>query len=878
MKTAHLRVRAALATFGLMAIVLATVPGSAQQPSRPASRIASPAEVLGYALGERFTDVAATERYFEALAAASPRVRVRRYGQTLEGRPLLQVVVAREDYLSRLDEVLARNRELTQPGTTEGRAKEIAATNPGVAYFSYGVHGNESSSTEAALWTAWDLASGSPSVAGVLDSLIVVIDPVVNPDGRDRYVTWYRQAQGVTPNPDPESREHWEQWPSGRTNHYLFDLNRDWAWLTQPETHARLATWDYWSPQVHVDFHEMSYNSSYFFFPATAPINPLYPEHILSWGKYIGQANAAAFDQHGWAYYTGESYDLFYPAYGDSWPSLTGAIGMTYEQAGGGSAGVEVRRRDGQILTLAMRAQHHRISGEATLRATAARKSALLGDFAHFHRTVGEGTPDILLVPAGDDARVAALVDLLRSEDREVQRATKAFQTDATAHQGFRARKEFPAGTYVVRARQPRGRLAVTLLQPETVLKASFSYDISAWSLPYAYGVEAHRSSRVPDADWQTVPKPPEPDFTRSVKHEGLEAATISRARDGAANGNATSEPYGYLVRPTVAAWRALVQYLQQQMKPVAVILQHGFTIEGNRWPAGTIFLARGEEQNQRDLVAASGLTPYAVPVRSGFATEGHDLGTDESYRIKLPRIAVLTGEKISASSYGAHWFFLEQTLRLPFNAVPAERVADLHWEDYDVLVVPELAGSTFDDKTLEPVKRWIQRGGTLIAVGGAAKALATPLAEIKAREEKKDEKADLDRALRGREAREQDRWQQEVPGTILATRLDPAHPLAFGAGAGADSTRLYVLKNGNLVFEPDEAYESVAFFPDKLEKVSGVISGKSLEQLSRGTWLATKRVGRGHVVLFADDPLFRAFWYGTFQPYINALMLGPSL
>ncbi len=868
--------RVALAALGALALAAGPLPGSAQQQSpRSPARIASPAELLGYPLGERFTDVAGSQRYFESLAAASPRVRVRKYGQTMEGRPLLQVVIGREDYLSRLDEVLARNRELIDPGTTEARAKEIAAGNPGVVYFSYGVHGNESSSTEAALWTAWDLVSGSPSVAGVLDSLIVVIDPVVNPDGRDRYVTWYRQARGVTANPDAESREHWEPWPSGRTNHYLFDLNRDWAWITQPETHARLATWNYWSPQVHVDFHEMNYNSSYFFFPASAPINPLYPEHILSWAKYIGQANAVAFDQHGWAYYTAESYDLFYPAYGDSWPSLTGAVGMTYEQAGGGSAGVAVRRRDGQVLTLAMRAEHHRTSGEATLRATAARKSAMLGDFARFHRTIGEGMSDILLVPSDDNARTTALVDLLRSEDIEVQRATRPFQAEAIAHQGFQPRKQFPAGTYVVRAKQPRGRLAVTLLQPETVLKANFSYDISAWSLPYAYGVEAHRSTHVPDAGWQPVVKPPEPDFTRPLPRFAIDGAALQRAANG---GPTTAEPYGYLVKPTLAAWRALVQYLQLDPKPVAIVLQHGFTIEGNRWPAGTIFLSRSDQQSLSARVAASGLTPFATAVRSGFATEGHDLGTEESYRITLPRIAVLTGEKISASSYGAQWFFLEQMLRLPFNAVPADRLADLRFEDYDVLVVPELSRGTFDDKTLEPVKRWVNRGGTVIAIGDAAKALATPLADIKPREEKKDDKADIDRALRGRDAREQDRWQQEVPGTILAARLDSSHPLAFGTGAAADSTRLYVLKSGNLVFEPDEAYESVAFFPDKLEKVSGVISGKSLEQLSRGTWLAAKRVGRGHVVLFADDPLFRAFWYGTFQPYINALMLGPSL
>ncbi|MBI4409507.1 MAG: zinc carboxypeptidase, partial [Gemmatimonadetes bacterium] len=322
----------------------------------------SPAQVLGYELGERFTDHAGIVRYLEALAAASPRVRVWNYGETVEGRPLMQVVVAREDYLARLDEILARNRELADPATPEARARAVAASTPAVVYFSYGVHGNESSSSEAALWTAWDLARGAPAVGGVLDSVVVILDPALNPDGRDRYVQWYRQALGRRANRNPQAWEHWEPWPGGRYNHYLFDLNRDWAWLTQRETRARHATWSRWTPQVHVDFHEMDYRSSYFFFPAAPPINPLYPDHILRWGQYFGQANAAAFDEEGWAYYTGEGFDLFYPGYGDTWPSLVGAIGMTYEQAGHARAGLAVERPDGLVLTLRDRAQHHRTS------------------------------------------------------------------------------------------------------------------------------------------------------------------------------------------------------------------------------------------------------------------------------------------------------------------------------------------------------------------------------------------------------------------------------------------------------------------------------------------------------------------------------------
>ena len=317
------------------------------------------------------------QRYSRALADASPLVDYRAYGTTPEGRELFQLVIASEQNLGRLNSILAANAELARGAGAE-RAREIASANPAVVYFSYGVHGNESSTSEAALYTAWDLARGAPEVAGVLDDVVVIIDPVSNPDGRDRYVGWFTSVVGSQPNVNPQAREHREPWPGGRFNHYLFDLNRDWSWATQPETQARLATWWQWNPQVHVDFHEMFYNSTYFFFPAAAPINPIYPDHILSWGRRFGQANARAFDQFGWAYYTGEAFDLFYPGYGDSWPSLTGAVGMTYEQAGHSAAGIAIQQESGDTLTLHDRAQHHRTSGQATLRTAAAGRTQLL--------------------------------------------------------------------------------------------------------------------------------------------------------------------------------------------------------------------------------------------------------------------------------------------------------------------------------------------------------------------------------------------------------------------------------------------------------------------------------------------------------------------
>jgi hypothetical protein len=348
--------------------------------------VPSPRDVLGHAVGERFTDAAGVVRYMEALAAASEEVRIEPYGRTMEGRPLVRVVFGRADRLHRLEEILDRNRELADPDTPERRAREIAAENPLIVYFSFGIHGRESASSEAAIWMAWNLARGAVSIEGVLDSTVVVMDPVLNPDGRDRYVLWYRQARALRPNPSPYSWEHVEPWPGGRFNRYLFDLNRDWAWLTQPESRMRREGWSRWTPQVHVDFHEMGWTDNYLFFPAEEPINPLYTSHTLRWSHYFGEANARAFDRRGWPYYTGEWFDFWYPSYGDTWASFLGAIGMTYEQGGSGDAGLAIDRPDGFTLTLRDRADGHRTAGAAAPRAAAAARPAPRRSFAEKQR------------------------------------------------------------------------------------------------------------------------------------------------------------------------------------------------------------------------------------------------------------------------------------------------------------------------------------------------------------------------------------------------------------------------------------------------------------------------------------------------------------
>lgn len=818
----------------------------------------SPADVLGWQMGEQFTDVASAYRYFDALAAASELVTVEPYGASWEGRALVQAVVASPRHRARLDEILAANRELADPDTPAERAEEIIASNPAVVYFTYGVHGNESSSTEAALWTAWDLARGAPEVAGVLDSVVVVIDPVANPDGRNRYVDFYKSARGVVPNPNPATREHREPWPGGRTNHYLFDLNRDWTWMSQVETRARLATWERWTPQVHVDFHEMSPNSSYFFFPPATPINPIYPEHVARWAKRIGDGNAAAFDREGWLYFTEESYDLFYPGYGDSWPSLLGAIGMTYEQAGGGSAGLAYERLDGSILTLEQRARQHRTTGQATLRTVMEGRSDLLAGFAEFHRTVDEGLPDILLVPSqgegpAADGRLQALLGHLDAQGIRYEQASEGFGAQATPHPGWAVRDRFPAGTIRVPARQPRGRLALTLLQAETVLDATYSYDISAWSLPFGYGVEAHAVNDVSGGAW------------RAGAPSWPTASTVSSA-----------EPYGVLIRPGFDRWPGLAAFLADGGR--GRVLADTFRIDDTLYPQGTFFLPRAMNDGLVARLRDAGLESVAEEVHTGITTTGPDLGTGGAGTLALPRIVLLGGEGTSSGSFGAHRYFLDHRLGLPYDQVAPEDLGSVALDDVDVVIVPEGGGVTraLGDAGMERLEAWVRGGGTVVAVGSGASAIGSMGGVEVRRSTGPEEGARIGRALRTLAERQLERWESQTPGTILEVVMDPGHPLAFGAGTQSRSERSFVLSTGT-GFEPDESFESAAWFSEEAEGLSGVIGEATVDRLRRSSWLVERGLGRGSLILFADDPLFRIMWYSGFQLYSNAVLLGPA-
>ena len=431
-----------------------------------APALASPEAFLGYPLGARYTPHYRIVQYFEAVAAAEPSmVQLRYYGQTNEGRPLLAAFIGLPSNIARLEDIRKNNLRLAgllddQPGTE---------TSPALIWLSYNVHGNEPSSSEAAMQTLYALVDpANTDTKTWLKNTVVVIDPCLNPDGRDRYVHWFNDAVGVRPNPDPQSREHDEPWPGGRTNHYNFDLNRDWFWQTQQESRQRLKLYNDWLPQVHVDYHEQGINAPYYFAPAAEP----YHEVITHWQRdfqvAIGRNNARYFDHNGWLFFTKQEFDLFYPSYGDTYPLYNGSIGMTYEQAGNSGGGSAVLTENGDTLTLRDRIMHHYTTGLSTIEMGSKNAVDLVREFhAYFKHNAETGVgPYQTYVVCADSNGPGRLQDLRKLLDRNNIRYGSA--SGAIRGWDYFSRAEgsysIQPGDLVISAHQPKARAKLKVL------------------------------------------------------------------------------------------------------------------------------------------------------------------------------------------------------------------------------------------------------------------------------------------------------------------------------------------------------------------------------------------------------------------------------
>ena len=532
------------------------------------AQLKSPDQFLGYKIGTRFTRHDKLVEYFKYISSAAPTlVKLEQYGETNEHRPLYLAFISTAENINNLENIRLNNMRLAHMAKDKMMPTEET---PAIVWLSYNVHGNEASSSEASMLTLFALVDpNNLQTKEWTKNTVVIIDPCLNPDGRDRYVNWYNSMVGNNFNPDYISREHREPWPGGRSNHYNFDLNRDWAWQTQVESRQRVAQYNKWLPQVHVDYHEQGYNNPYYFAPAAKP----YHEVLTKWQRdfqvTIGKNNAKYFDKNSWLYFTNIRFDLFYPSYGDTYPLYNGSIGMTYEQ-GGIRAGLGIVTNAGDTLTLVDRALHHFTTSLSTVEATSQNASKLVKEFHTFFNnavsgSVGEYKTYVLKNKSGDEERIKSLMALL--DKNNIQYGTAAGSSKGYNYQNKKEESfTIASGDLVVSAAQPKAAMVKVLFEPQSKLEDSATYDITAWALPYAYGLEAFATKQMINVSYGKVL----PDFVA----------------------NNPADAYGYVIRwQGTASAKTVTTLLAKGIK--MRFAQEPFSVSGQDFGRGSVNFTR---------------------------------------------------------------------------------------------------------------------------------------------------------------------------------------------------------------------------------------------------------------------------------------------
>lgn len=785
-------------------------------------QVKTPSNFLGYELGTAFTRHHKVVDYFQHIADESPLVEFTFYGNTYENRPLSLAFVSSEENIKNLEEI--RKDNLKRAGIEDGEPK----FNIPIVWMSYNVHGNEASATEAAIKTIYELITAKQEW---LKSVVVIIDPCANPDGRDRYANWYHQTKNTPYNTNPEVSEHREPWPSGRPNHYLFDLNRDWAWATQIETQQRLNVYNKWLPHVHVDFHEQFINSPYFFPPAAEP----YHEIITDWQREfqikIGKNHAKHFDKNGWRYFTKQYFDLLYPSYGDTYPTFMGAIGMTYEQAGHGRAGLGIITENDTELTLTDRIAHHTTTGISTVEVAIQNKDELLNNFRKFYNNSNSNTNYVI---RGNWKKLNSLVDLLNKHNityypaeektfKAVEHATGKTKTIKTQDKPW---------DIVIPTNQPKGKMVKVLFESNAKVSDSITYDSTAWSLPFAYGLEC---------------------FTTNTEIGLNENIKIQKRRSNEVPTTTKKSSYAY-----ISTWnhndnaRFLGELLEEGIK--VRYAEKDFTIEGNSYKSGSLVILKVENKHILEFDAvineiAQRTQNHLTGVSTGFVEKGSDFGSSDYNLIPFKKIAVIAGKGTNSLNFGEIWHYFETQLQYPLNVIRTDYLNRVDLNNYDVLLVP--SGFYANSTQLKKITEFASNGGTLICIGSSVNNFANKEgSSLKS----KSNSGEIDKNEAYSE-QTRNRIESSITGSIFNAKIDNSHPLAFGyedeyfsfKGSGVS----YELLNDN----------NIAYFDESATNVSGFAGYKALKNVPNSLLFGIENKGRGKIIYMIDNPLFRGFW-----------------
>ncbi|UNY98860.1 zinc carboxypeptidase [Zhouia spongiae] len=785
--------------------------------------VKSPSGFLGYELGSYFSRHHQVIDYYKHLARTYPeKIRLEEYGKTYEGRELLLVFISSEENINNLE-----NIRKTHLNTAKGN-------DPGnkvIVWLSYNVHGNEAVSTEASMRTSYELLTGKQEW---LENTIVIIDPCVNPDGRDRYVNWYNQFKNSPYNADPNSKEHHEEWLSGRPNHYMFDLNRDWAWITQKESQQRLKMYNKWLPHVHVDFHEQGVDAPYYFAPAAEPLHEVITDWQKEFQATIGKNHAKYFDEKGWLYFTKEIFDLLYPSYGDTYPTYNGAIGMTYEQGGSGRAGLGIINSNGDTLTLKDRIAHHNTTGLSTIEISSLNEKRLNEEFKKFYHKQDFKYKSYVL--SGDPGKIQLLTDLLDAHEIVYGYADRPSTVKGyDFSEGKNGSVKTTKNDLVISTNQLKGTLVKVLFEPKTKLSDSLTYDITAWSLPYAYGLNAIAS---------------ENHIPATEKNENFSSSIHFSADNYAYVGNWKSMNDARFLA-TLINYKVRVRYTTEPFEVRGQLFDRGSliitTADNKHNPAFLSQLKEASDKHKKELVVAE----------TGFVDSGKDFGSNAVKMIPKVKIGILSGPPFSTLSFGEVWHYFEQQLKYPVSVLGLSYFNQINLSEYDVLILPETRDQ-INDNVVKLIKKWVENGGKLISIGSSVNNLADD-SDFGISHKKEDNDNEVDEGnsvdLTPFSGHERDYMKKMITGAIFKAKVDKTHPMSFGYDdhyftLKLNSSAYEFLKGGNAVY-----------INEKHSPYNGFAGSDAIAKQKNTVVLGSNPLGKGQIVIMVDNPLFRGFW-----------------
>jgi len=864
--------------------------------------ISTPKQILGYEIGDFITEHYEMERYIDALAKSSNRIKVIKYGESYERRGMYLLVISSPENLSRLDEIRGNIKKLTDPRiTSESEAKRIAESNPIIVWLNYSVDGDETAAFEAGIQVAYQLCAGEDETTKkILKDAVVIINLPHNPDSHQKAVSWFKATfVGKYGNPDPYASEHRGDWRMKTNyNHYLIDLNRDAFACSQIETQKVVEQLHYWNPQVFADHHGETKNM--FFVPYAPPVNLNIPATTKKWAQVIGLNIARGFDDYGWSYYTGEVFDLHYPGYWDSYPALNGAIGMTFETDAGGRKGFQFEREDETVITFKEGIHHHFIASMKTLEAAVNHRSEILFDFYKFRQTALEEAKreqykQFVIVPDKDKEKTSRFIELCLKHGIEVYEAKESF-TSASARSYFdktTTKKTFRKGVFIIPMYQPQKRLLKTLFEPDPQMEEEFLkeakfayeynkklgknvrrlplgfYDVTAWNLPIAWGIECYLTEDEAKVKVERVNQKPEFNFYIPTD----------------------TPKYAYVFKyDTDASAKMLAKLLTYDFK-VGVASRYFYSETGEFFPRGAVIVRVERNRHIQDFhqkiktfAKEFGVDLYTI--NTAYTERGIDLGSNWVVELKKPKIAVLTEEPVSQTSYGAIWYLFERVYEYSFTPIRWDYFSSVDLYRYNVLIIPDANANQLKkllgDDGVKKLKEWISNGGVLVTLKNASvfptlkgvefttsKLLGEGSSEDDEYEEKKP--AEAKDTVKVKEKKVAERIEF-TPGAIMRVKLDTLHFLSFGYG---DEIAVHIYSS--LIFEKSKDGANPGVFADKDVRISGFVWEDMEKKFPGKAYLIEEPVGRGKVIMFADDPNFRLYWQSLNRLFLNSVLISPS-